>query len=324
MRANEKVEIAIVGAGIAGIATAYYLSQKFGFRSISLIDHRPAMSYTSAQSGDNYRNWWPHPTMTEFTNRSIDLMQDIAQATDNRIMMMRRGYVLATRRHQIDELISDLERGYQDSSLIRIQESDNAQSYIESLGESYSSNTVGVDILKNKELIAENFPSLSQEIRNIIHVRRAGDISGQQLGQFMLETLSAKNHSSDIFRRVNGRVVGIEHANEYRIHLDEEGATKTLCADILINAAGPFATHIAGMLGAELPIKNIFQQKIAFEDRLTVVPRDTPYCVDLDSKVLAWTDEQRQSLTEDEQLAWLAKEIPGGVHCRPDGGVRGK
>ncbi len=78
MNSDVVVEIAIIGAGIAGIATAYYLSVENRRSSLLLIDSRQPMSYTSAQSGDNYRNWWPHRTMTAFTEDSIDLMARLA------------------------------------------------------------------------------------------------------------------------------------------------------------------------------------------------------------------------------------------------------
>ena len=47
--------------------------------AVVLVDARQPMSYTSAQSGDNYRNWWPHPVMTAFTNDSIDELDRLAQ-----------------------------------------------------------------------------------------------------------------------------------------------------------------------------------------------------------------------------------------------------
>ena len=81
MNAGRHYEIVVVGAGIAGIAVAYYLCVEHKKSSILLVDKRPPMSFTSAQSGDNYRNWWPHPTMVNFTNDSIDLMENIAQKT---------------------------------------------------------------------------------------------------------------------------------------------------------------------------------------------------------------------------------------------------
>src|SRR5205085_4220 len=56
------------------------------------------LSLTSDKSTEAYRNWWPGPdrAMTAFMNRSIDLIEGIAHATDNRINLNRRGYVFAT------------------------------------------------------------------------------------------------------------------------------------------------------------------------------------------------------------------------------------
>ena len=144
---DQDVEIAIVGAGIAGIAVAYYLYVKHKCCSVLLIDSRQPMSYTSAQSGDNYRNWWPQR---------------------------------------------------------------------------------------------------------------------------------------------------------------------------------PFVNVISRMLGVELPVTNIYQQKIAFEDQLKAVPRDMPFCIDLDAKQLGWTAEEKSLLAEDKELDWLTAELPPGTHCRPDGGPQGK
>jgi glycine/D-amino acid oxidase-like deaminating enzyme len=78
------------------------------------------------------------------------------------------------------------------------------------------------------------------------------------------------------------------------------------------------------MLGRELPVNNIYQQKIAFEDLLGVIPRDMPFSIDLDAKTLDWSDEERDMLADDPELAWLAGELPPGSHCRPDGGLNGK
>ena len=94
---DDQVDVAIIGAGIAGIAMAYYLCTQYGKKSVLLIDSRPPMSYTSAQSGDNYRNWWPHPVMTAFTNDSIDELDRLAKESNNVFNMTRGGYVLASR-----------------------------------------------------------------------------------------------------------------------------------------------------------------------------------------------------------------------------------
>ena len=100
-----KRQIVIIGAGIIGLSTAYYLAKNQKIRDIVIIDRNNPMSLTSAASGENYRNWWPQIEMFDLINRSIELMEDIARATKNRINMTRRGYALSTRRDNIDSLI---------------------------------------------------------------------------------------------------------------------------------------------------------------------------------------------------------------------------
>ena len=89
----EKVEteIVVVGAGMAGIATAYYLATGHGRRDLLLVDAGQPMGFTSAQSGENYRDWWPHPVMAAFVGRSIELLERFARETSNAIHLTRRG-----------------------------------------------------------------------------------------------------------------------------------------------------------------------------------------------------------------------------------------
>jgi glycine/D-amino acid oxidase-like deaminating enzyme len=271
---DQRVDIAIIGAGIAGIATAYYLCTNHGKQSVLLIDPRQPMSYTSAQSGDNYRNWWPHPVMTAFTDDSIDELDRLAQDSNNVFNMTRGGYVLASRKDpDSDGQISG-------------------------------------------DAIAANYPWLSDDIRSVTHIRRGGDISGQQLGMYMLERIRECGG-----RLLRGAVTGIDTNQTFRLEIDREGAVE---AEQIVNATGPFANHVAGMLGEALPVTNLFQQKLAFEDRLGAIRRDMPFSIDLDPKILSWSDEERELLIEDPDLAWLTETMPGGTHCRPDGGARGK
>lgn len=271
---NEQVDIAIIGAGIAGIATAYYLCVRHGKKSVLLIDPRQPMSYTSAQSGDNYRNWWPHPVMTAFTNDSIDELDHLAEESNNLFNMTRGGYVLASRQ--------------------------DADSEGQICGDA----------------ITTDYPWLSDEIRSVTHIRRGGDISGQQLGMYMLERIRERGG-----KLLRGAVTAIDVGQAFKMEVDGETAVE---AGQIVNAAGPFANRIAGMLEETLPVTNLFQQKIAFEDRLGAIPRDMPFSIDLDAKTLDWTDEERALLADDPDLAWLTRTMPGGTHCRPDGGRKGK
>jgi len=312
------VDILIVGAGLAGIATAYYLSRKHRRRSILLVDARPPMSFTSAQSGDNYRNWWPHPTMTAFTNHSIELMQAIASETSNVIEMTRRGYLLATRLEVVDNLVESLHTGYGDSpaDAIRLhQGASSASSYIPPDSDGWVTAPSGVDVLCGRRLISRWFPALSEQVVNLVHVRRAGDISGYQLGRFMLEVFRDAGGS-----RLMASVRAVEANGGYRVDVEGNSGAEVIEADVLVNAAGPFTAEIAAMLGIALPVENIYQQKILFEDVLDAVPRDLPFSIDLDPVRLGWTEEERTLLSEDPDTVWLIGQLSGGAHCRPDGG----
>jgi len=272
---NEQVDIAVIGAGIAGIAAAYYLCVRHGKKSVLLIDSRQPMSYTSAQSGDNYRNWWPHPVMTAFTNDSIDELDRLAEESNNVFNMTRGGYVLASRQ---------------------------------------AANSEGQIC---GDAIAADYPWLSDEIRSVIHIRRGGDISGQQMGMYMLERI--RERGGKLLR--GAAVTSIDVGKTFRLEINGETNVE---AGQIVNAAGPFANRIAGMLGETLPVTNLFQQKIAFEDRLGAIRRDMPFSIDLDEKTLNWTDEEQALLADDPDLAWLTQTMPGGTHCRPDGGPKGQ
>ena len=288
MNSDRDVEIAIIGAGIAGIATAFYLAEQFGKRSVLLIDPRQPMSYTSAQSGDNYRNWWPHPTMAAFTNDSIDELDRLTAESDNFFSMTRGGYALATRQDDISELAGAITGG------------------------------IDVDLISGSD-VANRFPSLSDDIRHVLHITRGGDISGQQLGTYMLDKLRASGG-----RRLQGEVIAIESGSAYELDVKTSEGVQRVSAEIVVNAAGPFVNHVGDMLGYKLPVTNFFQQKIAFEDVRGAISRDMPFSIDLDEKTLSWTEEERELLAEDGDLEWLTQPIHGGTHCRPEGGPNGK
>lgn len=314
-------DVAVIGAGNVGIAVAYYLLKNHGTRRIVLIDPRDPMSLTSARSGENYRNWWPHPVMTDFTNHSIALLEEIAAASNNRINMSRRGYALVTRRDKPMDLIEDLYRGYGNGaeSLVRIHEGPHATAYTSSLAAAWDQTPDGVDVLCHPALIQATFPSYARDIATVLHIRRAGAISGQQLGQFMLETI--RPAGGQVLR---GEVIGIEGSDPFELTVVRPDGNCTVRAVRVVNAAGPFVQDVARLFGEDLPTSCIYQQKIAFEDRHGAIPRTMPFTVDLDGQTLPWSAEERAVLAEDPDAAPLLKPMPGGIHCRPDGSDSGR
>ena len=311
----------VIGAGIAGIATACYLSRRPEVGRITLVDRGPPMAFTSAQSGENYRNWWPHPVMTAFTDLSISLMEEIARVTDNDIGMTRRGYALATRRPEIGDLIDALREGYAEAAgdALRSHEGGDHDRYVRPTAADWRAAPAGVDIVTDRDLIRRTFPSYDPEIAAVLHVRRAGDVNAPRLGQWMLETARAAGATC-----LNGTVEAVSAIGDgFTAEIAGAGGTRRVAADLVFNAAGPFLADIGRMIGYDLPVRNVRQQKIAFEDRRRVIPRDMPFSIDLDGQVIDWTDDDRALLREDDAAAWLAGPMPGGIHCKPEGGLRG-
>ena len=265
-----QVDIAVVGAGIVGIACAYSLALSERRPKVALIDPLAPMSLTSAASGENYRNWWPHPVMTAFTDYSIDLMEAVARESDNRLHMTRRGYALATRQADPELLLRQLHEGYgpQGAAKIRVHKAGSPSTYRPAESADWQTAPDGVDVIQDRRLIERCFPSFDREVATVLHIRRAGDISGQQLGSHMLERIRARGG-----RVIQGRVTAIERAAAFDLTVKGEEASSSVRADVLVDAAGPSVGEVAALLGETLPVTNVFQQKIAFEDVQGVVGR---------------------------------------------------
>lgn len=318
---TQRVDIAIVGAGIVGIACAYYLALSDRRPKVVLIDPLAPMSLTSAASGENYRNWWPHPVMTEFTDFSIDLMEAVAAESDNRLHMTRRGYALATRQADPELLLRQLHEGYgpQGAAKIRVHKAGSASTYRPAASADWRTAPDGVDVIQDRNLIERCFPGFDREIATVLHIRRAGDISGQQLGSHMLERMRERGGNL-----IQGRVVGIERSTAFDLTVKDAEGCSSVRTDVLLDAAGPYVAEVATLLGESLPVTNVFQQKIAFEDVRGVIDRRMPFAIDLDSQLIDWTDEERTLLADDPATRWLTEPMPGAIHCRPDGGEHGR
>lgn len=67
----------ICGAGIAGIATAYYLAVKYGHTNVLLADKLLPMSFTTNAFGENYRDYWPQACLISLSTHSLDLLDEL-------------------------------------------------------------------------------------------------------------------------------------------------------------------------------------------------------------------------------------------------------
>lgn len=311
-------DIVICGAGIAGISAAYYLAVQHGARGVLLIDERAPLSLTSDKSTECYRNWWPGPdgAMVALMNHSIDLLEDLAEQSGNVFHLNRRGYLYLTA--DPDKLPGLLHEAQEISALgagpLRLHQGQPEDPIYQPASPSdYRGQPNGADLILDTDLLQQNFPNLSREIVAGLHIRRAGWLSAQQLGSYLLE--EARQAGVQLLR---ARVRGIEtDAGEVQAVNLEDG--RRVPTNHFVNAAGPMLKEVGRMLDVELPVYCELHQKVAFNDRLGVIPRQAPLLIWLDKQYLPWTEDERQLLIDDPQDEWLTSEFPPGVHTRPEG-----
>jgi glycine/D-amino acid oxidase-like deaminating enzyme len=312
--------IVICGAGIIGVAAAYSLAVEHGLGNVVLVDEGNPLSVTSDKSTEAYRNWWPGPDwqMTAFMNRSLDLIEEIARATDNRINLNRRGYVFATADRGKIPFLETTARGAEANGGGAARFHDTPYSaYTPAAERGFDGALDGADVITDQTLIRRHFPFLSPETVALAHVRRAGWLSAQQLGMVMLEAVRARGVPI-----LKGRVVGFDTAGGRvrGVEVESGGGLRTLPATHAVLAAGPMQVEMARMLGVDLPIRAERHFKVSFPDTLGGLPRNAPMLIWLDEQHLPWSDEEREALAADEDAQWLLGPFPAGVHGRPDGG----
>jgi sarcosine oxidase, subunit beta len=309
---SRTADVVICGAGITGVSAAHFLSQR-GIQNILLVDERPPLSFTSDRSTECYRNWWPDPEMLALLNRSIDLMESLANESGNIFRMNRRGYLYVT----ADEgKVPDLQASARIASLgagpLRVH-TVGSLAYEPARGDGFQGSPEGADLLIGADLIRKHFPYLTEKAAAALHVRRAGWLSAQQLGMYLLERGRARG-----VRFESARVTGVNVAGG-RVTGVTLSSGEHVAAPIFINAGGPFLKNVGQLLGVDLPVHTELHLKASIKDSLAVVSRDAPLLIWTDSQTLPWEAEEREALAEDESTRWLTGPFPAGVHVRPEG-----
>ena len=316
---NTSADVVICGAGIAGVAAAYHLTRR-DITSVVLVDEGAPLSLTSDKSAESYRNWWPGPgsDMVSLMNRSIDLMEDLARESGNVFLMNRRGYLFATAQPEQAERYV---RAAEEAAALgvgpaRIHRSP-GDDYRPAPPAGYEGQPTGSDVITDRSVIRRHFPYLAEDTLALLHARRCGWFSGQQLGMYMLERARARG-----VRLVEGRVERVETTGGRVSGVKVAGhdGSRVIGTPRFVNAAGPYVRDVGRLVGVDLPVFCERHAKVAFHDTLGVVPRHAPMVIWTDPVRLPWSPEERAELQESEALRHLLGEMPAGVHGRPEGG----
>ncbi|GAB4423087.1 MAG: FAD-dependent oxidoreductase [Chloroflexi bacterium OHK40] len=316
---NQTADVVICGAGLAGVAAAYYLAVGHGIRDIVLVDEREPLSLTSSSSTECYRNWWPGPgdAMVRLMNRSIDLLEAIARETDNRIALNRRGYLFATGDPaRIDEFVQAAEEsarlGAGPARVHRGAPGD--PEYLPAPAEGWEGLPTGADVIIDRALIRRHFPYLTDRAVVVLHARRCGWLSAAALGHYLLEQARAAGA-----RLLRGSVTGVEVSGG-RVRGVQLGAgAGGIATERFVNAAGPSFKPVGAMLGLELPVFCELHMRATFEGDATTIPMAAPLVIWMDPTSLYHSARERAELERREDGPALLAPYPPGVHLRPAG-----
>jgi len=314
-------EVVICGAGIAGISVAYHLTVNFGVRDVLLVDEGSPLSLTSDKSTECYRNWWPGPgsAMVDLMNRSIDILEELAIGTGNAFNLNRRGYLFATAdpdRAQVFRQTAE-EAAELGAGPVRFHTGGSGEpTYQPAPPDGYEGQPTGADLITDPVMIREHFPYLSPETIAVVHPRRAGWFSAQQLGRLMLER--ARQHGARL-EQAHVSAVRIEGGRVAGVDLETSAGPRSVASRTFVIAAGPHLRTVGEMIGVHLPVFSEYHAKVAISDHLGVVPRAAPLLIWSDSQRLPWSAEEKETLAESDETRWLLDTFPQGVHARPEG-----
>jgi len=318
---KQSAEVVICGAGIAGVCTAYHLTVRQGMRDVLLVDERPPLSLTSDKSTECYRNWWPGPgdAMVRLSNRSIDLLEELAHESGNLFNLNRRGYLFATADpSRIEDFrTAAMEAEKLGAGPLREHRGKSGDPpYVPAPFEGFEGLPTGADLITDRDLIGKHFPYLSEKTVAVVHPRRCGWFSAQQFGAYLLE--QARGHGLQLLQ-ARMQSVDVADGRVQRVHLKGEGAPQTVNTDNLVIAAGPMLKEVGRMIGVELPVFSEFHNKIAFNDHLGTIGRNAPLVIWTDPVRLPWSEDERALLAEDIETRYMLEQFVSGVHTRPEG-----
>ena len=283
---SSKRKIAICGAGIAGISAAYYLTTQLADTEIIIIDKQQPLSFTSSKSGENFRDYWPHPSMEALNSHSIDLMEDLQQVYGADTFQLNfSGYHFVS--HDAEKAI------FADDSTPTFRARN--------------------QVVTDPKLIHQQHPYLDAGIQKSVFIKKAGNVDSIRMGNLMLQ--QAKQKGVQFYE---GEIVNLQKdPTGFVINMAENTSLKV---DQIILAAGPFINQLANMLDIDLPVWNTLQRKFIIPDPNGLIPTDMPFTIYADGQTLDWSPEEFDFLQADDSLNWMTKPFPGAIHIKPESG----
>ena len=181
-----------------------------GVDGVVLVESGDPLALTSDKSTECYRNWWPGPgdAMVAFMSRSIDLLEEFERESGGRLRLNRRGYLFATAEPSRIEAFRAMASEVQSLGAGEFRVHDGSATgpdYVRSPVQGFEGVPPGSDLITDSALVRAEFPYLDPSVVAVLHARRCGWLSAQQLGMWMLERARERG-----VKLIRGRVTGVD------------------------------------------------------------------------------------------------------------------
>lgn len=246
------MQTAIVGGGIVGLASAYYLSQ-WGV-DVTVLEKGSLGSGSTDRANGGIRAHFSSPVSSKLSQRSIEVWESFKTEFDTYLEYRRPGYLFMARTEETAERFRENVRKQEElgveSEFVSPERTGELCPDLHAdqfLGGAYSPN----DGIADPHLGLQGFSIAANE-------------AGADIRTGVAVT--------DVTLDGNGAVIGVETS---------EG---TVEADFVVNAAGPWAAQVAEMAGLDVPVTPK-RRKLVIVEPETPVPEDTPFIIDADRSV---------------------------------------
>ncbi len=244
-------EIIIIGGGIMGVSTAYFLAKR-GHRDVILLERDLLSQASTGLCVGGIRQLFSHPANILMSQETLHLLRHFEEEFHKKIDFRQAGYLFLTREHSTWEALC---------KCVEIQRK----------------HRVPVEVLLPEE-VKRRWPYL--ETKNLL-----GGIFGPEDGYVdpydVTMAIASKTRRMGVTIRERTNVVDI-HLENGQIR-GVETSQGFISSKFIVNAAGAWGGEIAKMAGIDLPVRP-FRRQVFITKSFDAIPRPVPMIIDQDTQ----------------------------------------
>lgn len=247
------MHVAVVGGGIVGLASAYYLTEREEGVDVTVFEKGSIGNGSTERSVGGIRAQFSTPVNVELSVASMRVWDDFEETFGTDIAYRKAGYLFATR---------DEETARQFEANVAMQNERGVPSELLTPEEA----TTHCPELRSKELVAATYSPTDGFADP--HLALQGFATAAREAGVEIRTKTTVNaiERDETGQRVTGVV-----ANGEQIE-----------TDFVVNAAGPWARRVARMADVDLPVRPKRRQMLVVDPEISV-PETVPLTIDLDT-----------------------------------------